>query len=198
MSEDQGQDQVGAVARPALLARRGRDASAGRPAAARPSAPHHPLGRRGRPARLLPRLRARQVDHPGRDRPDHPREGGRGGGRPLPGLIVGPLGCRSDMIADAAQLGVDLHFVRTMDEVWPNSGAASEAGDTRPHVPHQFRDGPRRQARPRRLHLGSDRRSGGAARLWLRDLPDLPAAVRASAVPVRRDRACRIRTATRS
>jgi hypothetical protein len=30
-----------------------------------------------------------------------------------PGLIVGPLGCRSDMIADAAQLGVDLKFVRS-------------------------------------------------------------------------------------
>ncbi|NUR78474.1 MAG: DNA methylase N-4, partial [Thermoleophilia bacterium] len=33
------------------------------------------------------------------------------------GLIVGPLGCRSDMIADAAQLGVRLQFVRGMDEV---------------------------------------------------------------------------------
>lgn len=33
------------------------------------------------------------------------------------GLIVGPLGCRSDMIADAAQLGVRLHFVRSIAEV---------------------------------------------------------------------------------
>lgn len=34
------------------------------------------------------------------------------------GLIVGPLGCRSDMIADAAQLGVTLRFVRDMDQLW--------------------------------------------------------------------------------
>ncbi|MGO1303230.1 MAG: DNA methyltransferase [Sphingomonas parapaucimobilis] len=34
------------------------------------------------------------------------------------GLIVGPLGCRSDMIADAAQLAVELRFVRDMDQLW--------------------------------------------------------------------------------
>ena len=43
----------------------------------------------------------------------------RGHGDTAPiGLIVGPLGCRSDMIADAAQLGVELRFVRDMDQVW--------------------------------------------------------------------------------
>jgi hypothetical protein len=50
------------------------------------------------------------------------------------GLIVGPLGCRSDMIRDAAQLGVDLHFVRTMDEVWAEFHRRGEAGDTRPYM----------------------------------------------------------------
>jgi DNA modification methylase len=50
------------------------------------------------------------------------------------GLIVGPLGCRSDMIADAAQLGVDLHFVREMDEVWSEFHRRGEAGDRRPLI----------------------------------------------------------------
>lgn len=34
------------------------------------------------------------------------------------GLIVGPLGCRTDLIADAAQIGVEVRFVRDMDQVW--------------------------------------------------------------------------------
>lgn len=34
------------------------------------------------------------------------------------GLIVGPLGCRTDLIADAAQIGVTVRFVRDMDQVW--------------------------------------------------------------------------------
>ena len=34
------------------------------------------------------------------------------------GLIVGPLGCRSDLIADAAQIGVEVRFVRDMEQVW--------------------------------------------------------------------------------
>jgi DNA modification methylase len=34
------------------------------------------------------------------------------------GLIVGPLGCRSDLIADAALIGVKVQFVRDMDQVW--------------------------------------------------------------------------------
>ncbi len=43
--------------------------------------------------------------------------GQRVGGYPPMGLIVGPLGCRSDMIADAAQLGVALRFVKSSAEV---------------------------------------------------------------------------------
>jgi hypothetical protein len=43
------------------------------------------------------------------------------------GLIIGPLGCRSDMIADAAQLGVRLVFVRTMDEVYAETAETDGA-----------------------------------------------------------------------
>jgi hypothetical protein len=50
------------------------------------------------------------------------------------GLIVGPLGCRSDMIADARQLGVDLHFVRSMDDVWSEYHRRRDAGDFRPYI----------------------------------------------------------------
>jgi DNA modification methylase len=50
------------------------------------------------------------------------------------GLIVGPLGCRSDMTADAAQLGVDLHFVRNMDGVWAEFHRRGDAGDKRPFI----------------------------------------------------------------
>ena len=50
------------------------------------------------------------------------------------GLIVGPLGCRSDMIADAAQLGVDLHFIRSNDDVWTEFHRRGEAGDRRPFI----------------------------------------------------------------
>jgi DNA modification methylase len=48
------------------------------------------------------------------------------------GLIVGPLGCRSDMVADAAQLGVALCFVRTMGEVWDEVNRRADGGDLAP------------------------------------------------------------------
>lgn len=47
-----------------------------------------------------------------------PKLDGASAGIAALGLIVGPLGCRSDMIADAAQVGVDLRFVRDMDQLW--------------------------------------------------------------------------------
>jgi hypothetical protein len=56
-----------------------------------------------------------------------------------------------------------------MDEVWAENitAAAMRSTTSAVHLPHQLRNGPRRQARPRRLHVGLDRRSRGAARLWL-------------------------------
>ncbi|MEG3153020.1 DNA methyltransferase [Sphingomonas sp. ZT3P38] len=45
------------------------------------------------------------------------RQAAAGATAPI-GLIVGPLGCRSDLIKDARLIGVEVRFVRDMEQVW--------------------------------------------------------------------------------